>query len=144
MEEQLKEALSTLMAAAASASEFVAAQVPEVVHQAMVWYATKSLALWLLGVAALIAVIALDRKVYKLFKSHYEELNSNLASTGFNYHPVEMWHEEAFVVGYLLIGSLIRICLYVPVVALLSNVEWLMIWLAPKLWLMEKAAELIK
>lgn len=144
MEEQLKEALSALMATAASASEFVASQVPEVVHQAMVWYATKSLALWLLGVAAMIALIAADWMVFKRFKRHYEELNSSLASSVIKYHPVDMWQEEDFVVGYLLMGSLLRFVFYIPVIALLSNVEWLMIWLAPKLWLMEKAAELIK
>ena len=141
MEEQLKEALSTLMAAAASASEFVAAQAPDVVNQAMVWYATKSLAMCLLGVLAIGMLVALDRWVFLVLKDHFK---NECARLGMKYNPMDMWKDVDFVVGYVLTGSLARLFLYTLTASVWINFEWLMIWLAPKLWLMEKAAELIK
>jgi hypothetical protein len=125
MMEELNTALATLITQATQGVEagvsFLQAELPEVVEQLLMWHFTVNLISFIgacvVTLAACIAMIPLI-KCIKAVDSY--------------------WVFEtavATVIGYLLI-VLITIKTY--------NLEWLQIWLAPKVWLLEYSATLIK
>ena len=128
MDEQLQKALAEIIGKVNGgidgAASFMSAQIPDVVNQLLTWYAAKSAIMCLLAVILMIAW---------LFAEHYaiKALRSNGADF------------DTWTIGYGLIGSIARI---VPVyfVAQYLNFDWLQIWLAPKIWIIEYAASLAK
>lgn len=128
MDEKLQVALAELINKANQgvdgAASFMNAQLPDVVSQLLTWYATKSAIMCLIAVSVVVAWIAVEVAVVKWMRK--EECDS-----------------EAFVLIYGLIGSLARI-LPIIMASYAFNLDWLQIWIAPKIWLIEYAASLAK
>lgn len=136
MEKQLMEILAALMQNAAAAKDFMLSNVPDVVQQAMTWYFVQSLGVCLVGIVVLVVVYLFDARIGMALAKRtrerrlYESTRSVLL-------------EEDFFDPYLLFGSLLRLPVYGVALCLAIEFEWLKIWIAPKLWLIEKAAELL-
>ena len=125
MNEELQKALGELLNKANdgidAASGFLAAELPDVIQQLLMWHGASNLLYCIIGVVALIFTIKLDISLYKKVKENGDS--------------------DALVIGYFMLGSIVRVILYLIIFNYI-NITWLQIWIAPKVWLLEYAAKL--
>lgn len=128
MDEQLQKALAEIIGKVNNgingAASFMSAQLPDVVNQLLTWYAAKSLIMCSLALVVLVVWFFAERYAINT-------LRANRADT------------DTWLLGYVVVGSAIRIA-PVMLVGCTVNIDWLKIWLAPKIWLIEYAASLAK
>ena len=125
--EELNKALATLITQATQGVEagvgFLQAELPEVVEQLLMWHFTISL-LWFIA-ACVIAIVLITIDViigYRLYKEG--EVTDALFD-------------------YIFFGSVVRVIAALLLISL-GSLEWLQIYIAPKVWLLEYSATLIK
>ncbi|MCP4955604.1 MAG: hypothetical protein GY919_08275 [Photobacterium aquimaris] len=125
MNENLQNALTEILNKATSgidtSVEFMQAELPDVITQLLTWYAVYNGALTLLALL-IIAVIAMGW--VKLIKINNQS-------------------EYGVDVEDFVIAVMVSTILFV-VAIVLFNLEWLQILIAPKIWLIEYAATLVK
>ena len=128
MNEQLQKALIELIGNAsngiAASVSFLSAEIPDVIHQLLVWYAIESAIYTVIGVAITATWIACERFALKKISDWN-------------------WAIEDVFMRYALLGMFPRIAAFVTVRAMV-NLDWLKIWIAPKIWLIEYASQLAK
>lgn len=128
MNEQLQKALVELIGKASNGIDasvsFLSAEIPDVIHQLLVWYAAKSAILTVLGLVLCVAWFFTEKLILK-------RLNEN---------RVEFFEIAMF---YGLLGSFVRL-IPMGAVCLMVSLDWLQIWIAPKIWLIEYASQLAK
>lgn len=119
-----------------SAVSFSQAQIPDVVHQLLVWNFVSSAGSQVLGIALIVMSFMLPAFSIRARKNGRQWT----ASDG---RPLDSWFVPSML--YILstfaapaIGSVVGI------ITISFNFDWLKIWLAPKLYLLEYAASLIK
>lgn len=128
MNEKLQEALLSIInktiAVTGQATDFLLTEVPEVIQQLLMWKMAESLILVILssilGIVIMIVSTVIFRRVTKVWQQ-------NPVVSGLDY--------TILVVGNF-IGILVVVCNF--------NLTWLQIWLAPKVYLVEYAASLVK
>jgi len=127
MNEELQQAmlkiLSKTVDTAGKATDFMVAEIPDVIQQLLVWKMWESI--FYLGIAIIVIVLWTIAEV-KVFKKIRE--CSNVKDTWFL---------------YLVPGTFVRLIPTIPVSSCL-NLTWLQILVAPKLYLIEYASALIK
>lgn len=127
MNEDLQNALAELVNKATSgaeqAGEFLASELPEVVEQLLMWYAVKSALLCLLSIIILWSCVRFVKKA----KDYVNDSSIDPHGTGV---PI-----------YLVSGGIHFVAFLVAILELF-NLQWLQIWIAPKIWLIEYAAKL--
>ncbi|EIP9252067.1 hypothetical protein LT861_002045 [Escherichia coli] len=140
MEEQANKILVELLQKASNgidaAVSFSQAQIPDVVHQLLIWSFVHSALFQVAGLLLLIAAI-------KLPGFARTARNNGERWTSFDGRPND---------GHFISSVYYDICtVFVPifgsimgVLIIAFNFEWLKIWLAPKLFLIEYAASLVK
>lgn len=125
MNEQLNNALVDLINKVAAGADalvaFSAEQIPEVLHQLLVWHFTTSLIHFLTGLV-LMLVVPVGGGVLM-----HKKRNSWWVVDGFPLLIVFLF--TSFSIGFLMTYS---------------NLTWIKVWLAPKLFLLEYGASLIK
>ena len=121
-EEVLGKFLQSTLDTAEKVGEFAVAHLPELVQQALNWYFASGLIQFVAGIALAIFAIIADVKLFKWAKKT---------------NPDEMLFN---VWGVL--GMIPRVPTWVAVFNLF-NFQWLKIWIAPKLWLVEFATKLV-
>lgn len=127
MNEALQNTINTIlteaMAVAEATGEFLVDQVPDVVEQLLVWHLTVSL----IGMCLFILIHVISVKlIVKHMKDWFFDLDGpdrGLIST----------------MG----GSMYAIYMTVTALILSPSLDWLKIWIAPKLYLLEYAADLV-
>jgi len=102
------------------AIDFATAQIPDVIHQLLLWNFTISLILFLVSAVVFFGTVIFDVVAVRRFLSG-------------------KWDGEYFPI---LIITALPISL--GLLGLLANLEWLKIWIAPKLFLIEYTANLLK
>jgi hypothetical protein len=129
MNEQLQLALASIIGTAnegvAAGVNFLSAEIPEVVYQLLLWHGVKAFVGFVLALLLIPAYLWAERKAY-------------LSAYG-----VEGWDGEDVAFCWGLMGMLVRIPVIMVIFSYL-NLEWLQIWLAPKVWLIEYVAQLAK
>ena len=111
-----------------SAIAFSQAQIPDVVHQLLVWNMVDSL------IKTLIAISTIPL-VFWFMKKQYQKVE---------YKPTMIWESNGEI-SFLILPLAAVFVLWVSfIIAVVTNMTWLKIWLAPKLYLIEYAASLIK
>lgn len=122
-----------------TAVEFTVEQAPDVIHQALLWHGTINFIYFILGMIFFIAPIVIIWKITKRFKD-IEDGKSNIMYEwlgGYSNPHHSLRIEYCFgVFMFWFVFTFIGGCLI--------NLEWLKIWIAPKLWLIEYAASLAK
>jgi hypothetical protein len=108
--------------------QFAMAELPGFITEVLQWYFTYNLIMFISGVLVAIVLIVLD---WKLFQFAKECDKSDYDHT-------------ATLLGWGLVGTIVRVPLWFGGVGTLLNLQWLKIWIAPKLWLIEYAAGLAK
>lgn len=124
LESTANEALKGMIEASTNASNWVLSEIPEVLEQLLLWRLTESLAFFSLGlIMFLTAVGAIMLMIAKLKRDGDEWL-------------CKEWTIVPTVIIVLL--------LILSPIVVLENLDWLQIWLAPKVYLIEYAAQMFK
>lgn len=149
MEEQANKILVELLQKAVggidAAVSFSQAQIPDIVHQLLVWKFTKSLVVTLIVLASLPVAI----KFFKVMMRR--EQDGVVGDEGYSwdrgkpkYRPTLVWGRDGDISpGSIIFGAIILFYSTVAFIVLL-DLTWLKILLTPKLYLLEYAASLIK
>ena len=126
MSEELQKALGELLSKANNgintAGDFLAAELPDVIQQLLMWHGVKSLIVFLLCLIIPIIFYRLSMKIAR----------STFLSDG----------KELFDYPHVIIPMAIMSIVILVVSTARINVTWLQIWIAPKVWLIEYAAKL--
>ncbi|QJR79634.1 hypothetical protein CA267_001885 [Alteromonas pelagimontana] len=123
-----------------SAGSFLQAELPEYINQLLLWHSIHSLVLAVIGMALMASPILILRKTRSLMPKPPQ----NREETSWAY---EWWSfDKAPELNHLgvmvwISSGLLSLCM-LCVGAGLINLDWLQIWLAPKVWLVEYAAKL--
>ena len=146
MNEELQTAVSSLINKALDGVDattgFLQAEIPEYLYQLLLWYGVKSFIYFLLAVSIIPVVVFVYRKANEEKDRAIEaKLNGErwtywstvggVSSSSYDF-KVNM----ALFWAFLVIASIVAF--------FLANLEWLQIWIAPKVWLFEYASSLIK
>lgn len=126
MNETLQKAVAVMIEKAISgidtATNFLAAEIPDVIHQLLVWHIVKGGVLAIMSAVAITTIIMLMVKLYNKVERDRGD------------------HFVTFMVSVPAIGVITAfLCIGVP-----ASLQVLQIWIAPKVWLIEYAAELVK
>ncbi|AYL52671.1 MULTISPECIES: hypothetical protein [Citrobacter] len=119
-----------------SAVSFSQAQIPDVIHQLLVWSSVQSALFQVFGLLFLIGAMKLPgfarraRKNGETWTAHDGKPNDEWFISSFSY--------DMCTVAAPIAGTIFGILM------ITLNFDWLKIWLAPKLYLIEYAASLIK
>ena len=126
MNEELQLALSQLieksMVGVEKSVDFLSAEIPDVIYQLLMWYGVESALYTLFGVILGLALIPINRKLLKLIGGSKPDVEKQLSY---------------FV---LVLGN----AFYIITMFKFTNLTWLQIWIAPKVWLLDYASNFIK
>ncbi|EIV4661718.1 hypothetical protein L8196_000416 [Salmonella enterica] len=149
MEEQANNILVELLQKASNgidaAVSFSQAQIPDVVHQLLLWNMVDSL------IKTLIAILTIPLVFWFMKKQCQRVEIGKIGDEGYSwergnpkYRTTMVWDSKGEI-NFLILplaGVLIMCGLFI--ISTVTNMVWLKIWLAPKLYLIEYAASLIK
>jgi len=132
MNEQLQTALAELITSTLQAKEFIVGELPEVVRQLLAWKMCYSMVMMGLSLIFCIVFVFAGVKIAKKVRLLQKE---KLGSQRF-YDNSDVAFE----------WFIFTCCSLAPaaVVAATFDIQWLQIWIAPKVWLIEYAASLVK
>lgn len=140
MEEQANKILVELLQKASNgidaAVSFSQAQIPDVVHQLLIWSFVHSALFQLAGLLLLIAAIKLP-SFARMARNNGERWTSFDGRTNDGYFISSVYYDIC-TVFVPIFGSIMGVLI------IAFNFEWLKIWIAPKLFLIEYAASLVK
>lgn len=130
MNEQWEKVLSSLItkvtAGADAVIQFGSEQLPEVLKQLLIWNFTYSLLLWVISLSILIGYLWWMSVKWKWWMKN--KATTSTSTDNF----------------YSIITFIWSILAFLSLIMFFSNLDWLKIWVAPKLYLLEYAASLIK
>ena len=121
MEKVLEESVASLInksiSGIESATNFLVAEIPDVIHQLLLWNFTKSVISFVFFISIFLGVIWGNIKLWE-------------------------WGKKQGTYSHIEIGivSVFLVCFNFA----LLDITWLKIWIAPKIWLLEYAAKLVK
>jgi len=122
LENTANEALKAIISTTTEAKDFILSELPDVIQQLLMWKMAESI---VHNIIPLTVIIIVTTNGYKCFIWCHK---NNWAEKCFSWFMPSLLF---FVVGFIV--SLIAI-----------NLVWLQIWVAPKVYLLEYAANLIK
>lgn len=117
----LIDAIQKTQGAIGEATDFVLAQAPELIQQLLLWKATESFIEMAIGIAIAVWTVVFVKKMVLVYKE-------------------DSPHEW----GILTTMTIMAACIPMGISLAIINLTWLKIWIAPKLFLLEYAASLIK
>ncbi|EPR0095126.1 hypothetical protein ACUY4G_003133 [Escherichia coli] len=128
-----------------SAIAFSQAQIPDVVHQLLVWNMVDSLIKTLIAISTIPLVFWFMKKQYqKVEIGIFDNEGWSWEKEKPKYKPTMIWESNGEI-SFLILPLAAVFVLWVSfIIAVVTNMTWLKIWLAPKLYLIEYAASLIK
>lgn len=141
MNEQLQQALTAIlnktMSGVDAGVNFLSAEIPDVIHQLLLWKMVYSLVIFIGGVLLLlITVVFVYKQTCKVEVEgnvNWKKYKANLSfDTDGDVHPgiIAVIAGGCFGAGFGIAG--------------MTDLTWLQIWIAPKIYLIEYAASLAK
>lgn len=130
MNEQWEKVLSSLITKVTTGADaviqFGSEQLPEVLKQLLIWNFTYSLLLWVISLSIVVGYLWWMCVKWKWWMH-------NKATTTMSTDNL-----------YSIITFIWSILAFLSLIMFFANLDWLKIWVAPKLYLLEYAASLIK
>ncbi|ECO0025059.1 hypothetical protein ZN88_15495 [Salmonella enterica subsp. enterica serovar Newport] len=130
MNEQWEKVLSSLITKVTTGADaviqFGSEQLPEILKQLLIWNFTYSLLIWVLSLSVIVGYLLWMGIKWKWWMH-------NKATTSVSTDN-----------SYSIITFIWSILAFISLIMFFSNLDWLKIWVAPKLYLLEYAASLIK
>lgn len=128
----LIDAIQKTQSGIGEAVDFAVAQAPDVIQQLLMWHFVNSLINCALGIVCFVIIFLFVRFVQKYPQPDSFESNNLVWWDKGELHPVTG-----------IFGGL-GVCILGLAGFILMNLTWLKIWIAPKLYLIEYAASLVK
>lgn len=149
MNEQANKVLSELLQKAANgidyAVSFSQAQLPDVIHQLLVWNFVHSMLISALALASILPVFWFVKKQMKKVQTGVIGDEACSWDRGKPKYAVTLiWDSKGEINGFIVLLVVSGVTWGMWVISSLTNPAWLKIWLAPKLYLIEYAASLVK
>lgn len=130
MNDQLQKVLADIItrvtSGADAAIQFGKEQIPEVLKQLLIWNFTFSFLIWFSATAIIVGYI-----IWMLTKFRWWFKNQRTTTS----------EQDAAVTALTVMWGIIT---FIMIFVFWCNLDWLKIWVAPKLYLLEYAASLIK
>ena len=107
-------------------------EIPDILQQLLLWHGVQSFVFFVLAIIMLIAVPVLVWYVLRYWK---------------NWRNIEEYNDKEFYEGVGIAKTIMSVCAAVGCLAGglgYVNIEWLKIWIAPKVWLLEYITTMIK
>lgn len=137
--DKLNDSLVRMIEGIEDGAVFLSGEIPEFVNQLLMWHLVKN------GLMAIFGLIFIGLSIYtshlclKFFKKAKSDYEESKEWTIYESHP------EVTSGLYDIHGSVIIIPLVLFIMGILmTNLEWLQIWIAPKVWLVEYITTLVK
>lgn len=128
MNEQAQQVLADMMQLALDgvdeAVEFSKAEIPAVIEQLLMWHMVESFVFFVIGLVVMTVPVFGGLAIKKYWQKIYRE------------------DLEPFVLGFG--GPALFVAGLVGFMSVIHNLDWLKIWIAPKLYLLEYGASLVK
>lgn len=115
------------------AVDMVQEQAPLLVHEVLQWYFTYNLIMFIIALTIVLALIIINYKHAKWTLAQ-GKLPTNDQS--------DFYNEEGWIM-FRFFGTAAQIIPFI-IAWNLFNLDWLKIWIAPRLWLIEYTAQLVK
>ncbi|ECC9432863.1 hypothetical protein DPS36_20390 [Salmonella enterica subsp. enterica] len=149
MNEQANKILVELLQKASNgidaAVSFSQAQIPEVIHQLLVWNMVHSLIMTLIAISTIPLVFwFVKRQCRKVEVGKFENEGYSWDRGNPKYSPTMVWDSKGELSFLIVPGAAVLLFWGLWVIAAVTKMTWLKILLAPKLYLIEYAATLIK
>lgn len=122
-EDILKDTLVGIINGVVSAKDFLLEQTPEVLQQLLMWKMLESIMQVIGGAILLLSIFLYWKYVAK------------------NWTAIEKWNGEPL---FVIIGIVLTLTNLAVGICYIMNLTWLQIWVAPKVYLIEYAAQLVK
>lgn len=136
MNEQLQQALAQVIEKATdgvqSGVSFLSAELPDVIHQLLMWKMIESLILCAGGIIFTVGAIRWFAK------------NSGIGKEVGTKYKATLTHDERGDIAPWIPVLIIPLVSIVVIASITINITWLKIWIAPKVYLIEYAASLVK
>lgn len=121
------------------ATGFLQAEIPEYVYQLLLWKGVESFITFILclvvtGLWIFYGIV----KPIKMISKGLKDCEENFFVSTHNYH------KDKVEVDFSALSLLLNVFILFPLMGFIKNLEWLQIWIAPKVWLVEYAATLVK
>lgn len=127
MNEKLEAALYDLIAMSTNAIDntgnFLTTEMPDVIRQLLIWEFAKSIAITALGIVGIVSIII----YWFLVNKHLKEI-------------IRDGYADASIIGGVIGSGFV----FIPSILGISDFNWLKMWIAPKVWLISYAADLVK
>lgn len=128
-----------------SAVAFSQAQIPDVVSQLLVFEMVQSVIIFVFGILLIVLFVIIAKKQFKL-------ITDGVVEDGYSWQIGKTKYKQTLIftnkgeIGdrVIIVFFLSFLWMSASLVMTLGNLTWLKIWLAPKLYLLEYAASLVK
>jgi len=127
-----------------SATGFLQAEIPEYVYQLMLWYGVKSAIMCAVAVLIIPLWIFIFRKSIKMRNEAKQAYRNNESWTRFGGGEPSDVSSHSYDIQANMIPLWVASIVFLAIFLLFINLEWIQIWIAPKVWLVEYASDLIK
>lgn len=107
--------------------DFLAGQIPDVIQQLLMWHAVRSGVLFTFCVVLAIALAVVGERMRKAYIASGKESRHGYSDDGYMFGCIFAWCGTSAAIA-----------------GMFCNLEWLQILIAPKVYLIEYAASLIK
>ncbi|EAA3915811.1 hypothetical protein AB2W86_003440 [Salmonella enterica] len=149
MNEQANKILVELLQKASNgidaAVSFSQAQIPEVIHQLLVWNMVHSLIMTLIAISTIPLVFwFVKRQCRKVEVGKFDNEGYSWDRGNPKYSPTMVWDSKGELSFLIVPGAAVLLFWGLWVIVVVTKMTWLKILLAPKLYLIEYAATLIK
>ena len=136
MNDQLQQSLSQILDQAVSGVQagvsLLSAELPDVIHQLLMWKMIESLILCAGGIIFTVGAIRWFAK------------NSGRGKEVGTKYKATLTHDEQGVIAPWIPILIFPLIFMISIASITINITWLKIWLAPKVYLIEYAASLVK
>ena len=125
LEQALTELINKTISTAETTKEFLEAEIPDVIYQLLMWHGIYNFILFCVGIALITVVCYFNVKQVKwLIKKTKEDRDFIIE------HPELMFNILQMFLFWAFIETI--------------NFQWLKIWVAPKVWLLDYAIQVVK
>lgn len=149
LDEALAQLINTALNGLDSSVGFLQAELPDVISQLLIWHGARSGVFFVLGVILMFVWVPIALRIVKGFKPYPQEKDKERSRGD---HISEFMVVDHGYSGKAVTVPGIICCIAGGFISFISflistnllNLEWLQIWIAPKVWLLEYAAALVK
>lgn len=137
LQQSLRQILDQAVSGVQAGVSLLSAELPEVIHQLLLWKMIESLVMCIVGITVASAT------TYIFIKYSGVGTKLNESDLRWRTHKATLTHgTDGDIAPWIPVTITVSVIVYLGC-ALLINIDWLKIWIAPKVYLIEYAASLV-